>query len=385
MEEPLERFRFRARYNLGESGARVVTVGELLAGAGVAEADAARAFLDTPLRDSPNWGRPDLRDAIARMHPGATRDDVLVTTGTSEALLLLFRQLRPRRTALAVPAFQLLFEVPVALGSAIVPLPVRWRADGAPFVDQAEWLGILRRERPDCVVVNSPHNPSGLVFDASLVEAVLVEARSWGAAVIGDEHYRLLASEEAVLGDTVYRPGPGVFVTGSFIKCLGCPGLRIGWCVGDREVLARMQNEKNYVTHTVNPVAEWIAYEVLKSIPCPIIEEQRRLWMTNRRTLASWLGRTARYQGRAPEGGLVTCVAPRGAGSRRHLRDELRRLSEAGVFVLSLETMAAYEAATGADEADPAHPLQQGLGFRLGLGADAATFAAALDVMESVA
>src|SRR5688572_29068528 len=110
MEDYLEGSRFTARYNLGESGARPRTVGELLTGSGVSPQQAMETFLSTLLRDSPNWGRADLRDLVAAMHPGATRDNVLITTGTSEALLLLFRQLRPRKVALAWPAFQLLYE-----------------------------------------------------------------------------------------------------------------------------------------------------------------------------------------------------------------------------------------------------------------------------------
>ena len=120
-------------------------MGELLAGSGVEPARAADVFLSTLLRDSPNWGRADLRDLVAAMHPGATRENVLITTGTSEALLLLFRQLRPRKVALAWPAFQLLYELPLRQGAEVVRLPVRWDARGVPSVDAAEWLERLER------------------------------------------------------------------------------------------------------------------------------------------------------------------------------------------------------------------------------------------------
>src|SRR5687768_16049322 len=90
MEEYLETFRFRARFNLGESGHRPQTIGDLLNGVGVSASEASKTFLNILLNDSPNWGRADLRDVVARMHPGATRENVLITTGTSEALLLLF-------------------------------------------------------------------------------------------------------------------------------------------------------------------------------------------------------------------------------------------------------------------------------------------------------
>lgn len=375
MEDYLEGARFTARYNLGESGARPVTVGELLTGSGVSPAQAADVFLSTLLRDSPNWGRADLRDLVAAMHPGATRENVLITTGTSEALLLLFRQLRPRKVALAWPAFQLLYELPMQQGAQVVRLPVRWDARGVPSVDAAEWLEQLERERPDAVIINNPHNPTGLVLDTALLDAVARWADAAGATVIGDEHYRFLSSESAVLGDTVWRPGSRTFVTGSFIKCLGCPGLRIGWCVGDTAMLSRMQNEKNYTTHTVNPVTEWISYEVLKDLHSPALTYARQEWLQNRRSLAAFLERSKGVYGTAPQGGLVTCIGVRGASEARDFEARLSALSEEGVFVLPLSAMEA-----GSPQGT--HPLERGHGFRLGLGMAAARFPEALEAIE---
>ncbi|WP_338869035.1 pyridoxal phosphate-dependent aminotransferase [Myxococcus stipitatus] len=375
MEDYLEGSRFTARYNLGESGGRPVTVGELLSGSGVSPERASDVFLSTLLRDSPNWGRADLRDLVAAMHPGATRENVLITTGTSEALFLLFRQLRPRKVALAWPAFQLLYELPMQQGAEVVKLPVRWDEQGRPSVDANEWLAHLARERPDVVILNTPHNPSGLVLDAGLLDAVAKWADAAGATVVGDEHYRFLSSEDAVLGATVYRPGTRSFVTGSFIKCLGCPGLRIGWCVGDTAMLARMQNEKNYTTHTVNPVTEWLSFEVLKDLNSPALRRAREDWLRNRRTLSAFLERSRTVYGVAPQGGLVTCLGVRDAMAPEVFASRMEALAKAGVFVLPLSAM---EAGTP----DGAHPLARGHGFRLGLGADPAHFAEALEVLE---
>ncbi|MFP2911688.1 aminotransferase class I/II-fold pyridoxal phosphate-dependent enzyme [Pyxidicoccus sp. 3LFB2] len=375
MEDYLEGSRFTARYNLGESGHRPVTVGELLGGSGVSPSRAADVFLSTPLHDSPNWGRADLRDSVAAMHPGATRDNVLITTGTSEALLLLFRQLRPRRVALAWPAFQLLYEIPMQQGAEVVRLPVRWDARGVPSVDTGEWLERLERERPEVVILNTPHNPTGLVLDSALLEAVARWADAAGATVVGDEHYRFLSSDTQVLGATVYRPGARTFVTGSFIKCLGCPGLRIGWCVGDTAVLAAMQNEKNYTTHTVNPVTEWISHEVLKELDSPALRLARDEWRRNRATLTAFLERSRGVYGVAPSGGLVTCIGLRDVTDAQGYEARLSALSAAGVFVLPLSAMEV-------GEPQGTHPLERGYGFRLGLGMAPERFAEALEAIE---
>lgn len=388
MEDALEESRFTARYNLAESGSRPATVAELLLGVGLSCDEVSRAFLATALRDSPNWGREDLRARVAALHPGSTIEQILITTGTSEALFLLFRALRPRKTALVWPAFQLLYEVPASLGSAIVRLPVRWTAAGAPFFDLAEWLAILDRTRPDCVVLNFPHNPSGMMPEIGVIDALVERALAVGAVVVGDEHYRFLASDTAPLGPTVFRPSPRVFVTGSYIKCLGCPGLRIGWCVGaDTRVLHMMQSEKNYVTHTVNPIAEWISLELLGDITAPVWAEHRRMWRDNRAALTSALGRSTALRGVAPEGGLVTCVGLAGARSHGDVAELLAAIKAAGVAVLPLDLMELQADASpprGRGHGGEPSAIDRGWGFRMGLGAEPAQFHRALATLERV-
>lgn len=377
MEEYLEAIRLE-RFNLGESGARSLTVSELLGGVGLGAEEISRTFVEMSLRNSPNWGRDDLRDAVAAMHPGATRNEVLVCTGTSEALLLLFRQLRPKKVALVMPAFQTLYEVPAAMGAEIVSLPVEWDDAGRPTANWDAWLATLRSSKPDCIVLNTPHNPSGLVFDGPRYQEVLDFARDSGAWVIADEHYRFHANDDRLLGDTLYKPEPRLFVTGSFIKCYGCTGLRIGWAVGPHDVLAALQNDKNYITHTVSPVSEWIGYELMKTIDTPILRQLRAEWMENKRQLAAFLASSKHWVGAAPTGGFVTSVTVRGVRERAQLERVRSELAERKVFMLPLELMEAHTAASAAAPSS----ITAGLAFRLGLGLTPPDFAEALQRLE---
>jgi|GEM_PF-620021 len=380
MEDHLEAHRFTARFNLGESGGRPRIMKEFVEGAGLDARAASDMFLSLSLRDSPNWGRDDLRDSIAALHPGATRENVLVTTGTSEALLLLFRRLAPRKVAMAVPAFQLLYEIPMALGATLVPLPIRWSEEAVPSIDADMWLKILARENPDCIVINNPHNPSGLLFDEALLRAISDHAERTGASLIFDEHYRFLSSDEAVAGASGYAQNERTFATGSFTKCLGAPGLRVGWCVGPSEILADMQSEKNYTTHTVNPVSEWLAATLLADLKLPGFAQARVEWKQNRKVLADFLEKSRTLQGVSPQGGLVTAVGFRAARTRAQFELFLKALLQGGVFCLPLESME-FGPTLGAT--DPT-AIEQGLGVRLGLGVNPPEFAEALSVMEQL-
>jgi N-succinyldiaminopimelate aminotransferase len=379
MEEHLESARFTARFNLGESGSWPTTVRELLAGTESGGDDAVDELLGLTLRDSPNWGSGELREHVASLHPGSSPDEVLITTGTSEALFLLFHRLRPARTALAMPAFQLLHEVPRSLGSSIVELPIHWDSLGRPFVDEPEWLDLLLRERPDCLVLNQPHNPSGLMLRPAFVAQLVDLALALKATLIGDEHYRFLASDDGPLGPTIHRPSSRVFITGSYIKCLGCPGLRIGWCVGDHAMLAAMQSDKNYTTHTVNPVSEWLSCRVLRDLSAPIWRAHRDSWKANRRALAALLTGSRRLVGVPPQGGLVTAIGWNSVRSRAELDATFEAMRAASLFVLPLEAM---ELAALARRSPG--PLGQGFGFRLGLGARPDHFASALEELARV-
>jgi aspartate/methionine/tyrosine aminotransferase len=254
---------------------------------------------------------------------------------------------------------------------------VRWDREGTPSYDAERWEAIVRRERPDCLLVNSPHNPSGLRLEEGM-DRVLDAAREVGATCIGDEHYRFLSRDDGPLGATTYQPDGRTFVTGSFIKCLGCPGLRIGWCVGDREVLARMQSEKNYTTHTVNPVTEWIAAEVLRDLAAPGMQAAHARWMANRGVLRRFLQSSEHVLGREPRGGIVTSLAFRGVESEEAFEACLRALDQAGVFVLPLRSM---ELGT-LDEHRGGTAVERGLGVRLGLSVEPDVLEEALGTMD---
>ncbi|MCA2960835.1 MAG: aminotransferase class I/II-fold pyridoxal phosphate-dependent enzyme [Silvanigrellales bacterium] len=392
MESWLEEWRFKARYNLGESGHRARTVEEFLRGAGVSAEEASRRFLATPLCDSPNRGRDDLRDAIAAIHPGATRENVLVTTGTSEALFLLFRTLAPKSVALLLPAFQLLYEVPERMGARIVGLPVRWNESGEPLAPWALWFEILERERPEVVVFNHPHNPSGLVFSESEIRTLQEFCAERSMHLVADEHYRFLSTESVPLGPTCYRHGGSITVTGSFIKCTGTPGLRVGWCVGNEELLKTLQNEKNYTTHTVNPVVEWMALVGLQAVVDPtswLSLKLRAEWEDNRKVLASFLASSAAWQGAVPKGGLVCALShsswnetaaessAEGGFEESSFAEASKELRAEGIFLLPLETMEFRESYARMG-IPPQGPLEMGRGFRLGLGCEPRLFQEAL-------
>jgi aspartate/methionine/tyrosine aminotransferase len=335
------------------------------------------------LNDSPNWGRDDLRKIISDMHEETSIHNVLITTGTSEALFLLFRYLNPKSIALAMPAFQLLYEIPMALNAKIIPLPVYWNKSGAPYIEEDEWLKIIKTQKPECILINNPHNPSGLVFEDHFLKKIQTLSEEIKCNLIGDEHYRFLSHETNTLGNSLFKNNNRTFITGSFIKCFGVPGLRIGWCVGPHKALSHIQNEKNYTTHTVNPITEWISYEVLKNFNSNLFKNIKEEWLQNKAYLTKFLENSDKFIGISPQGGLVTSIGFKFARNKLETLEQIYQLNNKGVFVLPLHTMEfgsfGYENSTTNEKLSP---INEGHGFRLGLGCSTEKFKEALQIMH---
>lgn len=387
MEDWLETFRLKTKYNMGESGGRFRTTKDLILHSGYSEKEAFAEIMNMPLYDSPNRGREDLRKLVATMHPGAHIDNVLITTGTSEALFLLFRHLNPKKVALPLPAFQLLYEIPIAMGAKIIPLPIRYDKEGKPFVDALEWKNILTSEMPDCILINNPHNPSGLIFSDEQLEVITNFVNANNCYLIGDEHYRFLSSDNMPLGQTLYQNNSKVFVTGSFIKCFGTPGLRIGWCIGNKKSLDVIQNEKNYTTHTVNPFSEWMAVKVLSNPQSNLFAMIKNEWKENKQILKQFLSYSKTLYGSVPAGGLVTVLGFKNLLNEESLLHKFELLFNNGIFILPLSSMELGQFQFQHEISYKNYELSlinKGFGFRLGLGISPKEFQLALNKIEDI-
>ncbi len=256
IEDRLERYRNTSFCNAGESGFHPYSLDDVVQITGFSMTD----FLGLSLQDSPNSGREDLREEIANLYPGLTSENVLVTTGTSEALFLFFSELiQPgKKVAYYAPAFQALYEIPMSLGAELCPIHIS--ENSSLFAD--DWFDLDF----DLGIINHPHNPTGLSFSETEWAKLMSFVESSSEFFLFDEHYRFLDfSNQTGMTNTGVISKNNVFGTGSFTKCFGMPGLRIGWLVGDKDFLSKVRAQKDYITHTVSPLSEFVALQVLKN------------------------------------------------------------------------------------------------------------------------
>ncbi|MGW5330651.1 aminotransferase-like domain-containing protein [Streptomyces sp. NPDC004014] len=207
---------------------------ELFDRAGIAAAFHA-VLEETPaqaLQYSTTEGEPALRSKLAARITAqglpTTSDDLLVTTGSQQALSLL-------ATALLEPGDTVLVESPCYLaalqvfglaGARVVPVP--GDEDG---VDPDALDDLVARERPKLLyLVPTFQNPTGRTMPAPRREALAAVAARRGLWIVEDDPYGELRYDGERVPWIASRPGAEdrVVLLGSFSKVMA-PGLRLGW------------------------------------------------------------------------------------------------------------------------------------------------------------
>jgi aspartate/methionine/tyrosine aminotransferase len=213
-------------------------------------------------------GAAPLREAIAGRY-GVPANQVMITHGAQEALYLLYAALlRPGDDVVVrSPGWQQTTDLPVRFGAATrdATIDIADRdSDGATRT--------LEQVTPNTrmIVLNSPHNPTGLAWDDGQWKT-LAEGVPGGVLVVNDEEY--LTDETA---STLHRV-PGSAVVSSLSKVYGFPGLRLGWLVGTPEVVEACVNYRRYTTISNSPLLEALALQVLQHQDQYLAEYHSRL------------------------------------------------------------------------------------------------------------
>lgn len=197
-------------------------------------AEAAMEAGDTGYTQSA--GLPDLRDAVSARFLskyGVTvdRDDIVVTQGTSPAMLLLFGTLLDPGDEVIIsdPCYPAYPNYINFLGGVAVRVPAR-AEDG--FRMRIEEIEAAITPRTRCIMINSPSNPMGAVLPPEDLRAIaeLVERR--GLYVASDEIYHGLDFEGE--DHTILEYTDRAFVLNGFSKLYSMTGWRLGYLVAPR-------------------------------------------------------------------------------------------------------------------------------------------------------
>lgn len=239
----------KVRYDLSESGVESLTLEEA-----ARDFDALRTV---SLGYAEGTGREATRTLVASLHPGASVENVLVTTGTSEANFLTVATLLSPGDEVVVlmPNYMQVHGIARGLGAKVREVWLQeehgWRID----------LDSVRSAigpRTKLVCVCQPNNPTGQILTRAEVIAVAKLAAVHGAWILSDEVYRG-AERSGEESQSFWGMGERVVATGGLSKVYGLPGLRLGWIVAPPERIAAALRMKDYTTIAPATLSELLA------------------------------------------------------------------------------------------------------------------------------
>jgi 2-aminoadipate transaminase len=217
-------------------------------------------------------GYRPLREHIADqlMHQGvtATAENVLITTGSQQALDLLGK-------LFIDPGDRVVVEAPSYVGALQA-----FRMSGAEFLQvpidddgiRSELLsGALRSGPKFLYTVPNFQNPSGITMSRQRRTAVVKLAQEYGIPVIEDDPYHEMRFQGECLQSLLWldrqesRPAStgNVIQLGTFSKTLS-PGLRLGWVVASADIVAKLVLLKQGTDLHTSTFNQMLAYEVVR-------------------------------------------------------------------------------------------------------------------------
>ena len=277
---------------------------------------AEKALKDGRTRYAHTLGLLPLREAIAehyhaRYRVSVSPDQILVTAGTSPAMLLLFGALLERgdQVVLSDPHY------------ACYPKFVKYAEAEPVFVDvhegdgfqlHAEAVAAALTPRTRAILINSPANPTGTVLAPERLAALA----GLGPWIVSDEIYHGLTYEGAE--HTILEFTDRAFVLNGFSKAYAMTGWRCGYVIAPREFMRALTALHGNFFISSNEFVQWAALAALREAG-PDAARFRAIFDQRRRVMVEGLRRIGLGVGALPTGAFYAL-----ANARRYTQDSLR-------------------------------------------------------------
>ncbi|OYT58369.1 alanine aminotransferase [Euryarchaeota archaeon ex4484_178] len=193
---------------------------------------AAKAVMESRSEYSPSEGLLELREAIVEKEKGygvdITTDDVVVTTGVTEALMLIF-------AAALDPGQEILVPGPTYPPYITYPIFYDGKAISYRTVEENGWQpdpDDIRKKinkKTKAIAVINPNNPTGAYYDEKTIREIADIAAEHNVFMISDEIYdKMLYDHDFTSPARIAQDVPMIILNG-ISKVYLAPGWRIGY------------------------------------------------------------------------------------------------------------------------------------------------------------
>jgi aspartate aminotransferase len=234
-------------------------------------------------------GTPSLKKAVIRYTEESydrlvAPENVIITNGAKQSLFnIIYSILNPQDEVIVIAPYWVSYPeiIKMCMGRPVIVTP----EDGT-FTPRFEDVERAVTSYTRAIIVNSPNNPSGVIYPPELIEKLVDLCERKGIYLICDDIYHKLTfdNNKAVPAYQFTKKDiedSHVIVVNGVAKLYGMTGFRIGWVVGPRQLVRVMTNVTAQTTSGVSPVSQAAAEGALNGLQSVV--EALRLHIQNNR------------------------------------------------------------------------------------------------------
>lgn len=243
------------------------------------------------IKYSPTDGIPSLKKAVIRYTEEtygrlAAPENVIVSNGAKQALYnLLYSLLNPQDEVIVLAPYWVSYPemIKMAYGVPVIVTP----EDGS-FHPRLADIEQAMSSATRAIILNSPNNPSGVVFSEAFLADIVDFCERKGITLILDDIYQRLIFDGRPLV-TAFKftnrdiESTNLVIINGISKLYGMTGFRIGWAVTNRRLVEVMANVQAQTTSCVSVVLQAAAEGALTGLQSYV--ESLRLTIENNRNV----------------------------------------------------------------------------------------------------
>lgn len=189
-------------------------------------------------------GITELREAVCKRFQEDYQlsfdpEEVLITVGATEAIYVGLQCVLNPGDEVIVPQPMYVYYIGWSLlgGAECITMPLRWENN---FFLKAEEVKKYITNKTKALIINSPHNPTGQLFEKKDLFKIAELAVKHNFLIISDDIYNYMLYDNAEYFNIAKVPGmkERTLIIGSFSKSYAMDGWRIGYLIAPRQIIS---------------------------------------------------------------------------------------------------------------------------------------------------
>ncbi|SFJ69281.1 pyridoxal phosphate-dependent aminotransferase [Thermoflavimicrobium dichotomicum] len=260
-------------------------------------------------------GIPELKEAIIQKLKRDNQleyqsNQITVAVGAKHALYNLFQAILDPGDEVIIPApywVSYIEQVKLAGG---VPVIVNGKEENS-FKITPEQLKEAISDRTKAVLINSPSNPTGMLYDKEELKALGQIAVDHDLFIVSDEIYEHLIYDEGIQHVSIASLGPEFYkrtiIINGVSKTYSMTGWRIGFAAGAPEIIKAMTDLASHSTSNPTSIAQYAAIAALNGSHEPV-EEMKKAFKERRDYVVKRLNAIPGFKCLKPAGAFYAFV-----------------------------------------------------------------------------